>query len=257
MKKIYYYILCIIFFISLFFVWKKTNKKVLIALPTIDRDFCFVDKFYKSLKNSIPEFYNYKFDILTVMRNQDIKMYNFWKDKSIVKKVKNYKILKERHNLDKVSETFNYIKYYASQKNYDYLIIIESDIKLKNDTISKLLLNLSHSDVVVFPFETPWAGFPIVLNQEHKHVNFRDVKGDQYIKGHGTGCIIMNNKVIKDKKINFNIEIYGDIIGQDVGFFNDLHKNNYKVFMVNDELYHAYKYVEKENKKSLLIEKVK
>jgi len=225
----------------------QTKRKVLIALPTIDRDFCFVEIFYNHLMKSIPESSNFEFTILTVMREQDTKMYNFWKDKSIIKKVKNYEILKDRHNLEKVSETFNYIKNYASQENYDNLIIIESDIMLKLDTITKLLKNLSHSDIVVFPFETPWAGFPVVLNQEQKYINFRDVNEDQYIKGHGTGCIIMNKEVIEDEKINFNVEKHGTIIGQDIGFFKSLHENNYKVFMINDELYHAYKHIQELN----------
>lgn len=248
MKKTYYYLIGIIIFLLL--LKQQQKKRVLIALPTIDRDFCFADKFYKSLQNSIPKFSNYKFDIVTIMREQDTNMNNFWKDKSIVKKVKNYDITENRHNLEKVSEIFNSIKNYASDQNYDKLIIIESDIMVKYDTISKLLENLSRSDVVVFPFETPWTGFPLVINKQNLAVNSRELSGDQYIFGHGTGCVSMNKEIIEDEKINFNIETYKNTIGQDVGFFKSLHDNNYKVFMVNDELYHAYKYIERENKKS-------
>jgi len=251
--------LIIVLFVGLYLVYnninvryiipkKKVNfyqpTKVLLGLPTIDRDYMIVENFYNLLSKSISQIKNIQIDLLVTMRHKDEKMYKFWKDKSTIKLMDDYDI-EERHNLKMVSKTFDYIKNYSYENAYDTLIIVESDIFVEKDTIQILLEKLKYSHVVLFPFETPWAKYPIVLKDGifYKFDNARNFKKNEYILGHGTGCMAINKQVIKDKNINFEYIDFKGIYGQDIGFFQNLNRNYYKVLMINNELYHAYKEV--------------
>jgi len=223
-------------------VIKNKINKVLVGLPVIDRDFYLTESFYNNLINSIKNIKNINFDLFIVTRKEDKKIINFWKDKAKINLVDNYKI-KKRHNMKNLSKKFNIIKNYADDNNYDALIIIESDIIIKNDTIPKLIRSLNKSHISLFPFETPWTGYPLIVedNFYYKLNNTRNLKQNElFILGHGTGCIIINKQVLKDKNINFNREVIFNIEGQDVGFFNKVNQNYYKVLMINEELGHRY-----------------
>jgi len=222
---------------------KKVNdipiKNILIGLPTIDRDVHLSPLIYKALKEATEDLQDINFSLLSIMRKQDTESYNFWKDKSSIITIDNYQINK-RHNFDKMSYIFNIIKEEA--RNYDALMYLESDILINRDSIKKLVDSLKFSHVSLFPFETPWAGYPVIVKDDifYKIENSRNLKKDQYILGHGTGCMLLNKQVIEDKNIKFDKkEIFG-INGQDVGFFDNLNKHGYKTWLVNEELTHLY-----------------
>ena len=233
-------------------------REVLIALPTIDRDYVLIQDFYDRIDKSIHNTKNVNFSFLVTTRVKDIKMINFYTnigdiiDEDVTVKIfDNYEIEEDkRHNMNEVSKAFNYIKNYASEKNYDSVIIIESDILVNENSISKLLDSQKNSHVSLFPFETPWAGYPVVMSDslvpelvDSRSLKNKNKSGDIPILGHGTGCMIMNKQVIDDENINFDTGTYGKIKGQDVGFFWKLNKYLYKVSMINEELFHAYEYV--------------
>lgn len=252
--------LIIVLFVGLYLVYnninvryiipkKKVNfyqpTKVLLGLPTIDRDHVIVEHFYKLLSESISQVKDIQIDLLVTMRYKDEKMYKFWKDKAKIKLFEDY-FIEERHNLKMVSETFNYIKNYSYENNYDTLIFVESDIFVQKDTIQVLLEKIKHSHVVLFPFETPWAKYPIVLEDGlfYNFENARNYRKDKCILGHGTGCMAINKQVMSDKNVKFDHIGFKGIFGQDVGFFQNLNRNYYKVLMINNELYHAYNEVD-------------
>lgn len=237
----YYYINLRYFFPKKRVIDFKLNK-ILIGLPMIDRDSHLFNDFYNSISNSINNIKNIKFDFLVVTRKNDYQVINFWKNKSKIIKVDNYQI-KKRHNMKNLSKKFNIIKNYSKINNYDALIFIESDIIIEKKTIQNLINSLNKSHVSLFPFKTPWINYPLILedNYYYKFNNSRNInKNEINILGHGTGCMIINKQVINDDKINFNSQKIFNIEGQDIGFFNKIHQNFYKVLMINQELLHAY-----------------
>ena len=249
--KIYIYIVLFLIIIWFFVNWRyfitsrKPHsghiKKIMIGLPTIDRDSKIKKEFWERLQLSIKNSSEYDFEIVPIMRKSDHSMINFWKEKGSIVILDHYPIIK-RHNMEKLSEIFNIIK--EKGKNYDALIIIESDIMVEADTLSKLIDALSFSHVALFPFVTPWAGYPYIIDNDwlYKSLDLEKFNGKgKYIIGHGTGCVIMNKEVLMDDNITFDIMSFGSVTGQDVGFFRNLHTNYYKVYMINEELEHLHR----------------
>ena len=229
-------IFLVIFILCLYQFRKK--EIILIGIPTIDRDIDIAHEIYKNLIKAINNCPYVNFDIMVVTRENDKKSIAFWQERAnLVTVVENYTIT-DRHNQDALNYKFNLLK--EGAKGYDKLIILESDVVMKPDSITKMLLASDKAEVVLYPFETPWAGYPVIVDKSLQTINARDLGKDQYILGHGTGCVMLNKKIIEDNNIFFFTGKYDDIIGQDVGFFMLLHQNNYKVWLINEELKHLY-----------------
>jgi hypothetical protein len=238
-------------------VTKNNIKNIMIGLPTIDRDINILDSIYENMMISIlyaKKYYNIEFTLFPICRTTDIKCVDFWNNKmktnadiNNVYLVKPYNILK-RHNFDQMAKTFNIILNNARDIKTDALIIIESDIIVKEDTIKLLVDNIKKSHVALCYFNIPWCDIPVIseYNLFYKLENADNIKKPTLIYGHGTGCIIINKDILKNKKIKFmNKKIYFkdniDVFGQDVGFFYLLNKYRYKVLLLNQKLEHRYK----------------
>ena len=211
-------------------------KKILIGLPVIDRDSDICDNVYNCIEESkkiILEKYNIEFEYIIVTRTTDKKCIKYWKNKGKLIIIDSYEI-KNRHNWDKVTETFNIIR--QNSFSYDALLIVESDILLNKDTIYEKI-NKYH--IVCSYFETPWCKYPAIIidGLYPRQVNAR-YYNNNLILGHGTGCILIRTEVFK--KCDFNNKTFFDITGQDVGFFLSVFKNRYTTFLINDEVKHLY-----------------
>ena len=245
-------IVCIIFYLwySEFYIfynllpYKNVNTKklrnILIGIPTIDRDILKANNVYKSLYSSMKESENYNFDIIIITRESDTKSIEFWKNKCKVVIVPHYDI-NSRHNFEKLSDKFNILAEYS--KKYDALVIIESDVYVKNDTITNLLYYLRFNHVTFCYGNIPWnndepyvivPGFfkSMVINP--RRLNAKNINAI----GSWTGCVAIRSEVFTSCR--FKVDYYNDIIGQDVGFYKELFKQRFKVFMLDDVI-HDYK----------------
>jgi hypothetical protein len=222
----------------------KNIKNILIGIPTIDRDSDIASKVYENLIQSINYFkqqYNtfksITIDIIVITRKTDIKSISFWNNKAKIILVEPYQI-KKRHNFEKLSEKFN--KLIQHSKYYDCLMILESDIILKYNTIFLLYQKLKHCHISTIYYEIPWCKYPLVIvgDLSFKRKNARDIKNDTTILGHGTGAIMIRSEVFNN--CNFNVGTFDGIEGQDIGFFMSAFKHRYKVCLVNQEVKHLY-----------------
>jgi len=139
-------------------VSNKNIKKIMIGLPTIDRDSDLLEEVYNNIINSIKycnKTNNFEFMLFPICRKIDKKCYDFWNNKkeinnsiSDVYLVDSYEI-KKRHNFNQMAKTFNIILNNARNNNSDALIIIESDIIIKENTILLLINNIKNSHVAL------------------------------------------------------------------------------------------------------------
>ena len=103
--------------------------KILVASPIYDKmEYCF-SYFLESI-NSI----SYPHDILLVENSKDDKFYEKIKDQVNVIKDNS-----EGTNLQKVVHSRNLILDYALKNNYDYVLMLDSDVLVPKDIIEKLL----------------------------------------------------------------------------------------------------------------------
>ena len=108
-------------------------KKILVATPTYEgMEYCF-QEFLEHLKNIDYE----SFDIL-IMDNSRTKKF-FRK----IRKIPGIKVIydktKEEKNMDRLISSRNKILEYAIEKNYDYLLMMDSDVIVPPDILKKLL----------------------------------------------------------------------------------------------------------------------
>ena len=212
-------------------------NKLLIAIPTIDRDIDISMKIYNNLITSLSCYTNY--NIIVVTRETDIQTINFWKNKATIITVEHYEILK-RHNYHNIKKKYNIMREYCIQNNYDALFILESDILLNVDSIKKHLINIKNNHVTLSYFNVPWCGYPYITVVEDlfpKDTDARD-SNNILILGHGTGAIMIRKEVLEN--IEFKIMIYNGIKGQDIGFFKQCYEHRYKVFLIDDYVEHLY-----------------
>ena len=216
----------------------KKIKKILIGLPVIDRDSDICDKVYNCIEESKENLkkYNIEFDYLIVTRETDEKCIKFWKNKGKLIVIDNYEI-KNRHNMDKLSETFNIIR--RNSLSYDALLIVESDILLNKNTILRLYEKISKYHIVSSYFETPWSKYPVIaIGGLLPKIGNGRYYNNKLILGTGTGCVLIRTEVLK--KCNFNKKTFFGITGQDVGFFISAYKNRFTTYLINDEVKHLY-----------------
>lgn len=252
MLVIYILIICLVLYLwySDFYIlynilpYKSVNNKeiknVLIGIPTIDRDINKAVNMYETLLKSIEKTNNYHIDIVVITRESDIHSIDFWKNKCRIITVPHYEIT-GRHNLKKLTDIFNTLAEHS--KIYDALIIIESDVYVKDDTISSLLYYLKYNHITFCYGNIPWNNDepyviiptflqPMPINPKKKN--------KQYIHtiGSWTGCVAIRSEVFTS--CNFKVDTFNGINGQDVGFYKEAFKQRYKVFML-DEVNHDYK----------------
>jgi hypothetical protein len=224
-------------------VKKNKIKKILIGLPSIDRDIKKASKMYKSLINSINNLNKntdkntYNIDLLVITRDSDKKIINFWKDKANIITVPHY-VIEKRHNFENIIKKFNEL--INQSKEYDVLTIIESDVYIKKNTLENLIKNLKKNHITLAYGDVPWLGTPIVIVPSifyPKIINANNENNFSVVLGSWTGAVAIRTEVFKDCK--FELGAFKDILGQDVGFYQQAFKKRYKVFMI-DDVYHDY-----------------
>ena len=219
------------------------TRKILIGLPSINRDSGKCSRFYKSLMDSMRHLYSkckgVEIKLLVVTRVTDDKIISFWKDKPDVDviTVPHYTIEQgQRHNMNMVSSKFNLLADYSTL--HDALVIIESDVYIKKNTLYNLIKYLKVADVAFAYGDIPWANKPVVVvpGMFHPEVTSKVVPGSTVL-GSWTGAVAIRPRVFKTCR--FKVDVYNGIVGQDVGFYKQLFKNRYKV-VVADDVYHDY-----------------
>ena len=205
--------------------------KALICIPCIDRDHDIQSNVYQSIHCPI------EFSILVALRKRDVKCYEFWKDKAAIITLPDYEIA-ERHNWEMMCHTFNILKMCFDMSDFDVMTIVESDIILNKDTLSKHYRSVHQYDVVLSYYDVPWAGEPVIVKGDFPFtfVSKTVKEPGERVLGSGTGCTTLK----RGNRASFQLgEVHG-IEGQDVGFFIDCYKKGHSVFMVNDHLDHLY-----------------
>jgi hypothetical protein len=116
--------------------------RILLAIPTIDRDCKYFDEFYGRLKNAIENFTD-EIDVLILTRNQDIEIQERWQQVEDIKIVtfENYEI-QERHNLGALVRKRNFAIEYAQLNQYDALWFVDADVGVREDTLIRLVQSI-------------------------------------------------------------------------------------------------------------------
>ena len=110
-------------------------KKILIATPTYEgMDYCF-QEFLEHLKNIDYE----DFDILIIDNSRTKKFFRKIRKIPGIKVI--YDEIKEEKNMDRLISSRNKILEYAIKKNYDYVLMMDSDVLVPPDILKKLLHN--------------------------------------------------------------------------------------------------------------------
>jgi len=224
---------------------KDKINRIMIGLPCIDRDshilYLLYDKLYESLENAI-KYYDIEFILAPIMRESDLKCINFWKSKNAdITLMPSYEI-KGRHNWDNLVITFNKILEKARTEKFDRLILIESDIIINKETIKLLIDNIKEAHLIVAYYNIKWCNYPIILTHEliPKLENAKKYKENKIIAGHGVGCVLINKDILNNNKIKFEYKKKFNIEGQDIGFYEKINNNRYKILLLNHEVHHLY-----------------
>jgi len=110
-------------------------KKILVATPTYDgMEYCF-EEFLEHLKNIDSE----DFDILIMDNSRTKKFFRKIRKIPIIKVI--YDETKEERNMDRLISSRNKIIEYAIEKDYDYLLMMDSDVIVPPNILKKLLNN--------------------------------------------------------------------------------------------------------------------
>lgn len=219
-------------------------RKVMIGLPTIDRDIDKAETMYTHLKDAIDYMRskkeNIEVEIKVITRESDIKAIEFWKDKATIRTIPHYEITK-RHNFEKMAEKFN--KLCDESRKSEVLIIVESDVYLKRHTIERMIEKLGDNHIVFAYGDIPWAGCPIVVKDSMmtpKVVVGRGVGKleNSVVIGSWTGAIAMRTLVIRE--CEFKVGKFKGIEGQDIGFFQGAYRKRFRAYMI-DSVTHDYR----------------
>lgn len=218
--------------------------KLLISIVTIDRDAYAIPLVYESIRKELE-----KFDFLIVCRKTDTNCIKIWKDLCpavIIKTVPYYEI-KKRHNVENICKKRNICLDYAKNNGYDYLLFIDSDIIINENTLELLLQGCEkyNADVCSVPYHVKWLGYTSIGVQKNDKFDFIKVLKDSdniiYLKGGGgTGCTLIKSTVFHIPFSIAKIKIRSVfVVGEDIGFFINLVKNNFLLLYIkNHEIRH-------------------
>jgi len=203
---------------------------MLTVIPSIDRDIHLAHEVSSRIQG----------DILVVTRETDVKTIDFWKSRATVITVPHYEIHR-RHNLERLAEKMNIAVEYFKLSNHDTMMIVESDILLNPDTVTKHQAALKTHDVVLSYYDVPWAGKPVICSSflGVPYMTSKVPAGGSTVYGSGTGACSIKRKVLE--RVPFTVKDVFNIKGQDVGFFLGCAINRFKVFMCDDKVEHKFK----------------
>jgi hypothetical protein len=227
--------------------------RILLAIPTIDRDLKYFSEFYHRLKKSIENSPN-EIDILILTRNQDVEIQKCWQPVAGVKVVtfENYEI-EERHNLVGLIRKRKFAMEYAQSNHYEALWCVDSDVGVQEDTLIRLVQSINAgSDIVVAPYRIREFGRPAVgilgtFNDElivealldphlieTEEIHFPILLG-------GFGCALIHQGTLN---VRCNIRMIAARIGdmdtglnaEDVGFFLNAYEAGKKAYCITKHL---------------------
>jgi hypothetical protein len=227
--------------------------RILLAIPTIDRDCKYFDEFYGRLKNAIENFTD-EIDVLILTRNQDIEIQKRWQQVEDIKIVtfENYEI-QERHNLGALVRKRNFAIEYAQLNQYDALWFVDADVGVREDTLIRLVQSIeAGSDVVVAPYLIRVYGRPAVgiLGTIHDQPVL-EALWDPHLKETqeihfpillaGFGCTLIDQRTF-DVRCSVRMiatRINGEPTGlnaEDIGFFMNAYEAGKNAFCISKHL---------------------
>lgn len=216
----------------------KDQKKYLVGICTIDRDWQKLPYLYSCTENQKPKV---DFDYIIVTRKQDVKIQEECKKfkNCTVVLINNYTI-KKHHNLEKLVEKRTIILNYAKEKKYDLLWCLDSDILPYEDTFS--LLREKEGDAIGASYKVRWSGLDnlgIMGKFGIKKITLNDLKETDEIFIIGFGCLLLKPSCFETKieiqELMNNGSLY---FGEDIGFCLNLKKNKLKINVLSHPVRH-------------------
>jgi len=237
------------------------NKRVLVASPTYKgMKYCH-NEFFKAIKNLTYPLY----DILIIENSEDNEYFDELKKEKDIILIKDDTI--EKNKMLRIISSRNKILDYALENNYDYVLVMDSDVippkniiqellKCNKDIVSGLYFNyftVSGSQAKFLPV----AWMPIT-KQEFESFRKKvtlpsSVKSHLDIRGHLTkqetesnellkvlipsaGCLLISRKVIENKTIRYGL--------LDTSRFGDIHTTDdiYLITKAREAGFDAYCY---------------
>jgi hypothetical protein len=227
--------------------------RILIAVPTIDRDVKHFRTFYERLSISIQTLTD-EVDLLILTRHQDGEAQRNWQQipRTEIVTFENYQI-EERHNIGALVEKRNYAIEHAEKNGYDLLWFLDSDTGVHSDTFSLLLHSIElGAEISVAPYLIRQFGRPVVgvLNQRGERTVLEAVIDPQLLEisePHfpivigGLGCTLITQKGLS---VRCDIQSITGFIGveeriltaEDVGFFINAYNKTIKVYCLAGHL---------------------
>lgn len=224
-------------------VLKKRLGKILIAVPTIDRDIDKAPEMHSRLVRAIDVLRPFVdiIDLIVVTRESDKQSQAFWKDRAQnIITVSSYSIL-GRHNLEQMAKTYNRIIDYTQKGDFDAVVIIESDVFINKKTLSQLIKSLVKYHIAFAYGDIPWCSYPYVVVPgivNFRTINAREHSDFQPAVGGWLGAVAIRQEVFDD--CNFSVGKFKNVIGQDVGFYRQAFYKRYSVAYTS-EVFHNYK----------------
>ena len=182
-------------------------KKILIAIPTFEN---ILPDTFKSIYNlEIPEGYSCNFDF-----------------------IKGYDCARARNEIAKK----------ALKDNYDYILMVDSDMIIPNNTLIEMLKDPKELCLGIYPRKNTSTEQTECFKTGQKDYidvyHYKDIDkmiGDYVeIKGGGLGCALIDTEVFSNIKFPyFKYVIYdsGAVLSEDNYFCSQLANANYKIFM--------------------------
>jgi hypothetical protein len=227
--------------------------RILMAIPTIDRDCKYFDEFYNRMKNAIDNSID-EIDVLVLTRNQDTEIQKCWQGVEDVKVVtfENYEI-QERHNLAALVRKRNFAIDYAQLNHYEALWFVDADVGVREDTLIRLVQSIqAGSDIVVAPYLIRVFGRPgvgILGNFQNQPVlealwdpHLLETQEIHFpILLAGFGCTLIHQQTFG---VRCNIRMIPARIGgettglnaEDIGFFLNAYESGKNAFCISKHL---------------------
>lgn len=230
------------------------DNRILIGIPTIDRDSDYIDELYRSIISELQNSTIINYEILVITRKTDLKVIEKWSKYSDVNivQIAHYDI-KTRHNIHMIACKRNIIRYYAIIGNYDYLWFVDSDVKLEKNYL-KILMNgiaTTNSYMCAIPYNVKWLNFPAIgLAQRNREkieitiLNLKNIdKTNNYMQCHvvGFGMTLLHSSIFKIPICVLKKLINGVLYeGEDFGFCLELFGRGLKISFSTQVIAHHY-----------------
>jgi hypothetical protein len=233
----------------------KSVNNIMFLFPTIDRDAHLVDIIYNAFESSIDyalTIDNISYDVFVTCRKSDLIVQREWKKYNNIKfmLVDDY-IITNNHNYDGMLNTYNNGRLRAINDNYDAMMIIESDVGIKKQTIHDMIdiINTTKYDVVSAIVTQSWCDIPFITVIRDRAVQMIDI--DKYINKYNittnyvdvsfcdTGSTMLSKNALH---IPFTYDKIFGIHGIDVGWGMSLFANGINMCVLSNYISdHYYK----------------